>query len=309
MECSVALLVYSCLLLIPIVVFVYAKTTGPSLRLPPGPRRLPIIGNLHQLGELPYRSLRLLSKKHGPLMSLKLGSIPTLIISSSDMACEILKTKDLIFCTRPPLVAFKRYSYGGLDMAFAPYGEQWRQVRRICMLEVFSAKRVLAFQSIREEEVDTLIETLMRNPSGSPVNLSDMLLCLFNNITSREVFKKRISKDGECTRSKYHDLITEIISIMGGFCLGDFFPSMEWLDVLTGLRGRLERSFHGLDELLEEEIDEHMHGEGNHDDFIGVLLGLQKDPSLGYSLTRDHIKAIIMVGSFTFSFILWNMYT
>ncbi|XP_010910121.1 cytochrome P450 71A1 [Elaeis guineensis] len=294
MECSAALLVYSCLLLIPIALLLYAKTTRPSLRLPPGPRRLPIIGNLHQLGELPYRSLCLLSEKHGPLMSLKLGSTPTLIISSSDMACEILKTQDLIFCTRPPLVAHKRYSYGGLDMAFAPYGEQWRQVRRICMLEVFSAKRVLAFQSIREEEIETLIQTIIRNTSSSPVNLSEMLLCLFNNITSREVFNRRFSGDGECTRSNNHDLIREIMSIMGGFCLGDFFPSMEWLDVLTGLRGRIERSFHGLDELLEEEINKHINAKGNHDDFIDVLLGLQKDPSLGFILTRDQMKAIIM---------------
>uniref|UniRef100_A0A6I9QIE7 Cytochrome P450 71A9-like n=2 Tax=Elaeis guineensis var. tenera TaxID=51953 RepID=A0A6I9QIE7_ELAGV len=195
MECSVALFVYSCLLLISIAVFLHAKATGPSLRLPPGPERLPIIGNLQQLGELPYRPLRLLSDKYGPLMSLKLGSIPTLIISASDMAREILKTQDLNFCTRAPLVAFKRYSYGGLDMTFAPYGEQWRQVRRICMLEVFSAKRVLAFQSIREEEVDILTQTLTENPSSSPVNLSEMLFSLFNNIASREVFNMRISGD------------------------------------------------------------------------------------------------------------------
>ncbi|XP_073114110.1 cytochrome P450 71AP13-like isoform X2 [Elaeis guineensis] len=263
MEPLLSLLVYSCLLLLSVAVFLCVKATWPSPRFPPGPLRLPIIGNLHQLGENPYRSLRFLSEKYGPLMSLKLGCIPTIIVSSSKIASEILKTQDVIFCTRPPLVAFKRFSYGGRGIGLSPYGEQWRQLRRISMLEVFSAKRVQAFQSIREEEVNVLVQTLLR----------------------------RISSDGDCTSSKYHILLNEMMSLLGGFILGDFFPSMGWLDVLTGTRARLERSFHSMDELLEEEIEKHMHGGGSRDDFIGVLLEIQKDLSLGFPLTRDHIKA------------------
>ncbi|XP_008778632.1 cytochrome P450 71A1-like [Phoenix dactylifera] len=294
MDSFLTLLAYSCLLLFPIAAFLCFKATWPSPRLPPGPIRLPIIGNLHQLGEHPHRSLRLLSEKYGSLMSLKLGCIPTIIVSSPEMACEILKTQDLIFCTRPPLVAYKRFSYGGRDMGFSPYSEQWRQLRRIGMLEVFSAKRVQAFQSIRAEEVNTLVQTLLTQSSSGPVNLSEMSFCLFNNITTREIFGRRISGDGDCTSSKYHHLLNEMMSLLGGFFLGDFFPSMEWLDVLTGTRARLKRSFHAMDELLEEEIEKHIHGGGSRDDFIGVLLRLQKDLSLGFPLTRDHIKGIAM---------------
>ncbi|WVZ09844.1 hypothetical protein V8G54_014374 [Vigna mungo] len=49
------------------------------------------IGNLHQLGTLPHRSLQHLSRKHRPLMFLQLGSIPNLVVSSADMAKEIFK--------------------------------------------------------------------------------------------------------------------------------------------------------------------------------------------------------------------------
>ncbi|KAG1365385.1 Cytochrome P450 71A9 [Cocos nucifera] len=312
MEFLLVFLAYSCLFLIPIAIFLSVKATQRRPRLPPGPIGLPFIGNLYQLGKLPYRSLRLLSAKYGPLMSLKLGCMPTIIISSTEMAFEILKTHDLVFCTRPPLIAFKRYSYGGLDIAFSPYSEQWKQLRKISMLEVFNAKGVRASQSIREEEVNILVQTIMRQSSSGPVNLSEMSFCLFNNITAQQVFGRRISANGECTSSKYQGLLRETFSLLGGFSFGDFFPMMGWLDVLTGVQARLERSFHAMDQLLEEEIEKHMHGGGNCDDVVSTLLGLQKDPTRGFSLSMDHIKAVVLdmfiAGSDTSTSILvWGM--
>ncbi|XP_027117188.2 norfluorocurarine oxidase isoform X2 [Coffea arabica] len=70
-------------------------------KLPPSPPKLPIIGNLHQLGQFPHRSLQSLSRKYGPLMLLELGSKPMLVVSSSNAACQILKTHDLSFASRP----------------------------------------------------------------------------------------------------------------------------------------------------------------------------------------------------------------
>jgi len=70
-------------------------------RTPPSPPGFPIIGNLHQLGELPHQSLWKLSKKYGPVMLLKLGRVPTVIVSSSETAKQALKIYDLHCCSRP----------------------------------------------------------------------------------------------------------------------------------------------------------------------------------------------------------------
>lgn len=140
---------------------------SPRKKLPPSPRKVPIIGNLHQLlGDLPHISLQKLSTQYGPLMFLQLGSIPTLVISSADVAREILLHHDLIFSSRPQLYSPKKLSYGFNDISFAPYGEYWREVRKITILELLSHKRVNSFSSVREEEVQLVIDSIARCASG-----------------------------------------------------------------------------------------------------------------------------------------------
>ena len=68
-----------------------AAASSPSL---PRPRGLPLIGNLHQLGRLPHRSLRAIAAAHGPVMLLRFGQVPTLVVSSADAAREVMQAQD-----------------------------------------------------------------------------------------------------------------------------------------------------------------------------------------------------------------------
>lgn len=104
-------------LLVSLIIILYKYFSTTSINSPPSPPKFPIIGNLHQLGLRPYRSLHALSHCHGPLMLLHIGSVPVLIVSSAETAREVLKTHDLIFCNRPKITVFGKLLYNYKDMS------------------------------------------------------------------------------------------------------------------------------------------------------------------------------------------------
>ncbi|KDP36607.1 hypothetical protein JCGZ_08423 [Jatropha curcas] len=287
------------LLLLPFIFLLKKKLN--SKHLPPGPPRLPIIGNLHQLGTLPHYSLWQLSKKYGPVMLLQFGQVPTLIISSAEAAKELIKINDLNSCSRPRLAGTGRLSYNYLDIAFTPYGDYWREIKKICVLELFSAKRVQSFQSVREEEVGLFIDSILKSSSSSsPVDLSEKIMSLTANVTCRVAFGNSFATRG-FTQERFQEVIHEALAKLGGFSASDFFPYVGWIvDRVTGLHSKLERSFQELDEFYQKIIEDHIqkgkekHG---HQDIVDVLLDLERyqTESEGIQFSKSHIKAIIMM--------------
>ncbi|KAG6412979.1 hypothetical protein SASPL_125674 [Salvia splendens] len=77
---------------------------GPRKRLPPGPRPLPIIGNMHQLGKNQTETLRQLAKTYGPLMSIRIGSVYTVVASTPEMAMELLQHHGQVFSGRTEML-------------------------------------------------------------------------------------------------------------------------------------------------------------------------------------------------------------
>lgn len=109
--------------------FATAKTrrsSGSSSTLPPGPPRLPLVGNIFQLGVCPHRSLAAFWKTYGPIMSLKLGRLTAVIISSPEAAKEALRTLDHVLSARTfndPIRAFDHHKH---SIVWIPPSARWR---------------------------------------------------------------------------------------------------------------------------------------------------------------------------------------
>ncbi|XP_057724668.1 cytochrome P450 71D10-like isoform X4 [Arachis stenosperma] len=247
--------------------------------LPPGPRKLPIIGNMHNLvGSMPHECLRNLASKYGPLMHLKLGEVSHIIVTSPEMAQEIMKTQDLNFCDRPNLLFARVMNYNRTAIAFGPYGEYWRRVRKICTTELLTAKRVQSFRHIREAEVSELVKAISQS-EGSIFNLSHNILSMTYGIVARIAFALQIG---------------------GGNCIADLYPSIRvLLEMMSRDKTKLEELHLKSDKIVQGIIDDHKNKKGgkceeeaDDEDLVDVLLKFQQKDS-EYPLTNDNIKAVI----------------
>ncbi|KAG2394593.1 Cytochrome P450 [Vigna angularis] len=93
----------------------------------------------------------------------------------------------------------------------------------------------------------------------------------------------------------------QFIQLLQGFNIGDFFPSAVWLQLVTGLKHKLERLHQQLDQILENIISEHKEtkskakdDEIEAEDLVDVLIQYEDGSKQDFSLTRNNIKAIIL---------------
>lgn len=291
------------LLAFPILLlfFFQKHKTSKKPTLPQGPRGLPLIGNIHQFDSSTlYLKLYELSKKYGPIFSIKLGSRPTLVISSPKLAKEVMKTNDLECCGRPSLIGSMKLSYNGLDMVFSPYRDYWRHTRKISIIHFLSLKRVLMFSPIRKQEVTQLVKKITEHASCSKVtNLHELLTCLTSTIVCRTALGRRYEEEG-IEKSMFHDLLKEAQELIVSTFYSDYIPFVGGIiDKLTGLMGRLEKMYNILDGFYQNVIDEHIDPERknltNEEDIIDALLQLKNDRSFSMDLTPAHIKPLMMV--------------
>ncbi|XP_019703678.2 cytochrome P450 71A1 [Elaeis guineensis] len=283
------------LLFLPFLLLLsFKQSFSKKARLPPSPPKFPFIGNLHQLGPLPHRSLQGLAEKHGPLMLLHLGQVPTLIVSSAEMAREIMRTHDHIFASRPPMKAAKILLCDGRDVGFAPYGECWRYAKKVCIIHLLSNKKVQSFRLAREEEVALMIRNISRaSLTPDPLNVSEILHAFACDMLCRVVSGKSFR---EGRNKLFRELLKESSALLGEFRLEDYFPSLAWMDVFLGMSVRARRIAERWSGVLDEVIKEHadqVKDEKHEEDFVDVLLSLQKDPGADLALTKEDIKALL----------------
>ncbi|KAK7271266.1 hypothetical protein RJT34_27015 [Clitoria ternatea] len=270
-------------------------------RNPPGPKAIPIIGNLHMLGKRPHRNLQSLAKKYGPIMSLKLGQVRTVVVSSPETAELFLKTHDTVFASRPKLQASESLSHGSKGFAFSEYGTYWRNVRKVCTLHLLSASKVEMFGPLRKEELKLLVK-LLEDASASReiVDLRDLLGELMENIVYKMILGR--SKDD---RFNIKRLVHEVMTLVGAFNLVDYMPWLGAFD-LQGLTRRLNKTSKDFDELLEQLIKDHEQYPSDHNepngqrnkDFVDILLSLMHHPidlqDEEKVIDKTNIKAIIL---------------
>ncbi|XP_049390197.1 cytochrome P450 71AU50-like [Solanum stenotomum] len=269
-------------------------------KLPPSPKEIPILGHLHHLlGKNPHQDLNILAKKYGPIMYLRLGFVDNIIVSSPQVAEQFLKTYDQNFASRPPHEASKYISYDQNNLTFGTYGPYWRNMRKLCTLELLSTLKINSFQSMRREELNLLIETLKKKSHEKiVVDLSEIVTRLSVDISCRMIFGKKYKDDQEFGGKGFKSVVNEGLQLAAAPNLGDFFPFLGKLD-LQGLTKRMKAASKVFDNFLEKIIDEHEETDKkgqhqNNKDFVDTMLNIMKSGETEFQFDRGHVKAILL---------------
>ncbi|KAJ7003262.1 hypothetical protein NC653_008491 [Populus alba x Populus x berolinensis] len=285
------------------VITLFRHLTRPKLNLPPGPKPWPIIGNLNLLaGPLPHRNMHALVQKYGPIMQLKFGSYPVVVGSSVEMAEAVLKTNDVKLADRPKIAAGKYTTYNYSNITWSQYGPYWRQARKICLMEIFSPKRLDQFETVRVQELHALLRKLFVS-AGKPINARDNFSDLSLSVISRLVLGKNYTvKDGNqkeyMSPKEFKEMIDELFLLNGVLDIGDSIPWLAFLD-LQGYIKRMKAVGQLFDGFLEHTLNEHQQrrkGVKNYvpQDMMDILLQLSDDPNLEVQLDRTAVKAFTM---------------
>ncbi|XP_015060916.1 cytochrome P450 CYP736A12-like [Solanum pennellii] len=279
-------------LVVIFVVYTLLNNIHNRKRYPPGPKGLPIIGHLHLLGKNPHRDLQKLAKTHGPFMYVRLGLVPTIVVSSAGAAEKVLKTYDHIFASRPHMEASYYLAYEQKNLISARHGPYWRNMRKLCTQHLLSNQKINSFQSMRREQVELMIKSL-KNDDRAVFDVSAKISSLSADLTCLMVFGKKYM-DEDLDKRGFKAVVKEVEHLSATPNLGDFFPFLGVID-LQGLTRRLKDLAKVFDEFLEKMIDEHVQSRDQKQskDFVDTMLDIMQSRETEFQFDRNHIKAIL----------------
>ncbi|XP_027118395.1 geraniol 8-hydroxylase-like [Coffea arabica] len=259
-----------------ILLYMAKRSINNQKRLPPGPKGLPIIGNLLKLGDRPHESLTKLAKIHGPLMTIKLGCVTTVVASSTEMAREILQKNDQAFWMRPIVDAATAETDYQRSIIWISQGAQWQKLRKLLNSRVFTSQRLDALQELRCQMMENMLKRVFEaREAGEAIYIGRLVFGTTLSLLSNMIFSADILDPNSKEVKELKDLILRILELVGKPNLADFFPILKPFDP-QGIRRDIKPAYDGLHSLIENNIDRRMKqrasGIERSGDFLDALL-------------------------------------
>ncbi|KAI3465331.1 hypothetical protein Pfo_021994 [Paulownia fortunei] len=266
-----------------------------SAKLPPGPYPFPIIGNILQLGHKPHQSLTKLSKTYGPLMHLKLGSIDTIVVSSPEIAQEILQKHDYAFPGRMTTAATQALGHHRTSVACLPVGSQWRVLRKICREQMFSTRRLDASRGLRQEKLQKLLDYVQeRCVNGRVIDIGEAAFVTSLNLISNTLFSVDFAEYNTGSSQELKEIVHGLMRVLGSPNLADYFPILGLFDP-QGIKREAEFYIGKLLAIFDRIIDERVESSQDSprkNDLLEALLEISQGNQS--ELSRNDMKHLLL---------------
>ncbi|KAJ0027842.1 hypothetical protein Pint_35841 [Pistacia integerrima] len=242
-------------------------------QLPPGPKWWPVVGNIFQLGLIPHVSFAKLANKHGPIMTLWLGSMCTVVVSSNEVARDMFKNHDAVLAGRKIYEAMKgEYGTEG-SIITSQYGPHWRMLRRLCTTEFFVSSRLDAMRGVRSRCIDRMVQHVEDASS-----CGRFVFLMAFNLIGNLIFSKDLLDPKSERGANFFYHAGKVMEFAGKPNVADFLPILRWLDP-QGIRRKtqfhVDRAFEIAGGFIQERTESNK--ELNKKDFLDVLLEFRGD--------------------------------
>nr|XP_010932509.1 flavonoid 3',5'-hydroxylase 1 [Elaeis guineensis] len=268
-----------------------------NLPLPPGPRGWPLLGVLPLLRPLPHAALASLAKRYGSIMYLKLGTSGFAVASSPAAARAFLHTHDLLFADRPLNAAARHISYGGQDLVSADYGPLWKLLRRLSITHLLGPRPLVQWAPARLSESALMVRSVLDlSRLGEPVRVQEAAMVALANMLGLAMLSRRVFDSYGAESSEFKRVVSEWMKLSGMANLGDFIPSIKWLDV-QGIDRRLKSLHARFDALMTRMLREHADTAGEREgrpDFVDYLLASSKSSESEVVVSDTNIKGLVL---------------
>ncbi|KAL7594809.1 hypothetical protein Lser_V15G29253 [Lactuca serriola] len=271
--------------------------------LPPGPRSLPIVGNLPILGVDMHKQFSNLAHIYGPIFKFHLGSKLHVVINSPEIAKVVVREQDDIFANRNPSIAAFTMSFGARDVIWSDNNSDWRNLRKLFVHEVLSNKNLEACRYFRRDEVRKTIKNIY-SKIGTKVDISGIAFLTEVNVLTSMVWENTSDPNAKGSHfvAELKKIVSNVVKLMEQPNISDIFPSVAWLD-LQGVLRKTKRLLHQVDQIFTSIIDDRIKlnsrkpkdavGHEGKKDFLQILLELM-DHNDATSISITQIKALLL---------------
>ncbi|KAL3610041.1 hypothetical protein D5086_001061, partial [Populus alba] len=268
--------------------------------LPPGPRGLPLIGNLASLDPDLHTYFAGLARTYGPILKLQLGHKLGIIVSSPNLAREVLKDHDITFANRDVPDVARIAAYGGSDIAWSPYGPEWRMLRKVCVLKMLSNSTLDSVYELRRREVRNIISYIYGKP-GSLINVGEQTFLTILNVVTSMLWGGTVpGEERGRLGAEFRRVVADMTELLGAPNISDFFPALARFDLqglvkkMSGLAPKFDQIF---DRMIEKQLSADALGDragASSKDFLQFLLKVKDEGDVKTPLTMTQIKALLM---------------
>ncbi|VAH65053.1 unnamed protein product [Triticum turgidum subsp. durum] len=268
-------------------------------RLPPGPRPWPVLGNLFQIQPVRCRCFAEWAARYGPIMTVWFGSTPMVVVSTPELAQEVLRTHDQHLADRSRNRSSERFSRGGMDLIWADYGPHYIKVRKLCNLELFTPRRLEALRPVREDEVTAMVESVhAAGKGGRPVAVREFLAMVgFNNITRLAFGKRFLTAAGELDEQgrEFKEIVNNGIKIGASLSIAEHIRWLRWLTPVdeVAYQAHGDRRDRLTVKIMEEHASALERSGASKQHFVDALFTLRDK----YDLSDDTVIGLLWVGN------------